>query len=145
MGIVYDIFISYSKNDEAFAELLEKQLENYVPPKTISGLHKIQVFRYAADRTGTDYEEAIYKYLKESTTLVVLCSPSSRKSRYVDGEIELFNKEKPRNKIIPILLAGIPNNEAENESEKAFPENLFLKYKMPLAINFKNFKIKADK
>ncbi len=62
----YYAFISYSAEDKAFAEKLEKALENYKPPKDLNLPQRhLNVFRYETDMTGTEYYESIQKHLTQ--------------------------------------------------------------------------------
>ena len=79
--------------------------------------------------------------------MIVLCSPHARKSQYVNDEIRHFAQERGKENIIPVLVSGVPNNEAklEQEQEKAFPEALSELMEMPLAANYLGFDSKKDK
>ncbi len=122
-----DAFISYSRKDREFAAKLEKALKNYKPPKGLNlPQRNLVVFRDEEDFTGGEYHASLEKHLKGSRKMVVICSPHARQSQYVNDEIRLFAKERGSENIIPVLVSGIPNNEAkpEQEGEKAFPDNL---------------------
>lgn len=154
----YDAFISYShradqkddrdKKDKIFASLLEKALESYKPPKGSAIFQKrLDIFRDEEDFTGADYYKAVKKHLQESRKLILICSPAARASQYVNDEVRIFTETNGSDNIIPILLSGIPNNEAssEQDAEKAFPEALVENITMPLAINYRNFQSSKDK
>ena len=122
-----DAFISYSRKDREFAARLQEALGKYKPPKGLKlPQRRLVVFRDEEDFTGTEYHASLEKHLKNSRKMIVLCSPNARRSQYVNDEIRLFVKERGRENIIPVLVSGIPNNEAkpEQEEEKAFPEAL---------------------
>ncbi|GEM_PF-2573721 len=144
----YDAFISYSSKDRNFARLLESRLEKYVPPKSIRTPAKhLNVFRYEGDMAGTDYDLAIEQYIRQSSKLILICSPDSANSSYVDGEIKSFlNYNRPEN-IITLIVRGIPNNEATDETNhlKAFPEAILEVQKMPLAKEYRNFDAKKHR
>ena len=122
---INDAFISYSRKDIEFARKLEKALENYQPRKDLNVPQRnLVVFRDEADLTGVEYEESIKKQLKNSKKMIVICSPNARKkSDYINEEIHIFAQAHGASNIIPILLSGIPNNDAkpEQEDEMAFP------------------------
>ncbi|RMF61139.1 MAG: TIR domain-containing protein [Calditrichaeota bacterium] len=137
----YDAFISYSRKDKEFAIKLEKALENFKPPK-IQGVPQrhLKIFRDEEDLSGTEYFQTIDNSLANAKKLLVICSPSARESDYVNDEIRRFvEKNKPAD-IIPILLDGIPNNEANQRQKRlmAFPEALTDVMEMPLAVSFLN-------
>lgn len=124
---LHDAFISYSRKDKVFASLVEKALENYTPPKSSAISQKrLNIFRDEEDFTGTDYHKAVRKHLQESRKLILICSPAARASCYVNDEVRIFAEVNGGDNIIPILLSGIPNNEAseEQDAEKAFPDTL---------------------
>lgn len=145
---LHDAFISYSRKDKAFAALLEKALESFSPPKigNIPQKH-LDIFRDEEDFTGTDYHKAVNKHLQESRKLILICSPAARASRYVNDEVRVFAEANGSDNIIPILLNGIPNNEAsaEQDAEKAFPDTLVEIIQMPLAISYRDFQPSNDK
>jgi WD40 repeat protein len=145
----YDAFISYSGHDTEFARVLENTLEAYKPPPGLNlPLRYLRVFRYEGDMTGSEYEAAIQDKIQKSAKLIVICSPAARqKSEYVDDEICRFVQAKGAENIIPILLSGIPNNEAKPEqaAEMAFPEALCQALAMPLAVNYLGFNPRQDK
>ena len=137
-----DVFMSYSRKDKEFARKLEKALEEYKPPKDLKVPQRnLVVFRDEADFTGVEYHQSIEHHLKNSAKLIILCSPDSRKSPYVNDEVRRFAKlHNSADNIIPVLVSGIPNNEAKpgQEEEKAFPEGLceaMGAQGMPLAAN----------
>lgn len=143
-----DAFISYSRKDIEFAKKLEKALEDYKPPKDLNVPQRnLVIFRDESDFTGVEYEESVEKHLKSSKKMIVICSPDACKSKYVNDEIRRFAEARGAEDIIPVLLSGIPNNEATPgyEDEMAFPEALCEVQKMPLAADYRGFVIKKDK
>ena len=138
----HDVFISYSRHDRAFSELLEKTLEGYRPPSGL-GLpaRNLEIFRDESDFTGIDYYESIGKQLANSKKLIVLCSPHARASQYVNDEIQRFVQTRGVQNVIPLLVSGLPNNEAklEQEGQRAFPQALMEAMEMPLAISYLGF------
>lgn len=144
----YDAFISYSHEDANFASLLERVLEDYRPPKisNISQNH-LEIFRDKKDFVGVEYDKAVKQHLQDSRKLIVICTPRARVSQYVNDEISFFAETNGSEQIIPILLDGLPNNEAilEQETIKAFPEALINCLQMPLAIDYRGFRISSDK
>jgi hypothetical protein len=149
----YDAFISYSRKDQAFAQLLERRLEAYRPPKGLKLLTRyLRVFLDTSDIRGVDYTQTIDRELRRSNTLIVVCSPAARASAYVQNEIRRFialrraQGKEPR--IVSLLVGGIPNNEAttlDDEARKAFPEALYEAATIPLAQSFLEFDPKRHK
>lgn len=142
----FDVFLSYSRKDEEFGKKLEQALENFRLPKNIKtsliSRNRLSVFRDKNDLvpTDTDYYQTIAGYLKRSGNLIVICSPNARRSQYVNQEIAAFLESHEPKRLIPVLLAGRPNNESEaNADEHAFPEALCNALQMPLALQFTGF------
>lgn len=75
----YDAFISYSRRDAAFCEILERRLRSYRPPAGLGlPMRRLSVFRDANDLVGADYFTAIGGFMSRSDKLIVVCSPSAR-------------------------------------------------------------------
>ena len=133
----YDVFISYSRRDIVFARALEKALEDYSPPGDLAVPQRhLVVFRDEEDFTGVEYNNSVREHLKNSAKMLVICSPYARASKFVSDEIRFFADMRGSENIIPVLLSGIPNNEAkkpEQEELKAFPRCLREVMKMPQA------------
>ncbi|MGE0887421.1 MAG: TIR domain-containing protein, partial [Blastocatellales bacterium] len=144
----HDAFIAYSRKDIQFAIKLELALENYKPPKGLNLPQRyLDVFRDEKDFGTGEYYQAVERHLASSAKLIVLCSPQSRQSQYVNHEIELFAKLRGAENIIPILIEGIPNNEVQpgKENQLAFPDSLCKLMKMPLAARYLGFDLSRDK
>lgn len=144
----YDAFISYSRHDRAFATLLQKALEAYKSPKGLEVPRRhLRIFRDEQDFTGPEYHRSLEKHLQDSAKLVVICSPVARQSPFVNDEIRRFVKIRGAEHIIPVLLSGIPNNEAkpDQEGEMAFPEALCEALGLPLAADYRGFATNKDK
>jgi WD40 repeat protein len=136
----FDAFISYSRKDIVFARALEKALRAYRSPRGVAGPRRhLRVFRDEADFTGGEYTEAIRRHLKTARKLIVLCSPAARASRYVDEEIRLFAGMHGVEAIVPVLVAGIPNNEGGADEDLAFPPSLCQLMTVPLAADYRGF------
>lgn len=144
----HDAFISYSRKNDAFAREFQRALENFKPPKDLNAPQRyLDVFRDKEDLTAGEYTENVEKNLKLSAKLIVICSPDACASQYVDDEIRRFAQNRGAANIIPILFAGIPNNEARpgQEHEVAFPRALCEVMQMPLAANYLGFDVQKDK
>ena len=113
-GPRYWAYLSYSHADEAPAARLHRALEHYTLPAAVRRAHGlpkrlIPVFRdvlelEAAAGLGKRLEAA----LDDSRWLIVLCSPASAKSKYVNAEIEYFLKKHGPERILCALLDGEP-------------------------------------
>jgi WD40 repeat protein len=127
-GFLYDAFISYSRSNGNAAAKIERDLERFPLPRDIRkrlGRRYLNVFRDVNDLTGNRLESGIEHRLEESRTLVVLCSPDARASKYVNMEIGRFAQVRDAMQIVPALVAGQPNNDAGvDAAEWAFPDAL---------------------
>jgi WD40 repeat protein len=145
----WDAFISYRRTDIAFARALQKALSAYAPPPTLPvPQRRLRVFRDEGDLTGSDYYKSIDRHINASRTLVVICSPAARQSEFVGDEIRRFAARHGGARIVTVLLAGIPNNEArlpEQAAERAFPDALLEAVQMPLAVNYHGFDATREK
>ena len=112
----YDLFISYrhTTGDRDWAKWLVEALETYRTPKHLvkRGFPpRIQrVFRDEDELpTSPDLNDNIIQALKASRFLVVICSPDTPKSQWVEREIRLFQELGGSDRIIPLLVAGEPD------------------------------------
>ena len=86
----FDVFISYSRKDLAFARPLEKALREYRPPRVLDVPQRhLQVFR-DGDLVGATLTQALEENLRRSAKLLVISSLNSRQSKWVGLEIETF-------------------------------------------------------
>jgi WD40 repeat protein len=127
-GFVYDAFISYSRKNSDAAAKIERDLQKFPLTRELRkrlGRRHLNVFRDVNDLTGNRLTPALEQNLERSRTLVVLCSPAARASTYVGLEIHRFAQLREASKIVPVLVAGVPNNERNsNPAEWAFPDAL---------------------
>ena len=78
----YDVFLSYSRADLEIADKMERDLETFPLPRSVRkrlGHRHLNVFRDISDMTGNRLESGIEQKLEQSRTLVVLCSPATRR------------------------------------------------------------------
>jgi hypothetical protein len=137
---LHDVFISYSRKDKAFAGRLEKALEAFKPPRDLPVPQRpLEAFLDEGDFTGVEYWSAVQTHLERSRKLIVVCSPAARASAYVGDEIERFLKSHGPEDLIPVLVAGVPNNEAASEDDPrcAFPRAMTRALAMPLAADWR--------
>src|SRR5215203_5241123 len=84
----FDVFISYSRRDLAFARKLQRALDNYTPPRDLRvPQRRLRVFRDESDFRGNEYISALESILASAAKVLVICSPHSRASAYVGAEI----------------------------------------------------------
>lgn len=138
----HDAFISYSRHDKRFAVALERALRRYRPPKGLPVPNRaLDVFRDEEDFTGTEYYGAVQTHLDGSRKLILLCSPDACRSAFLNDEIRRFVKTHSPSDIVPVLVAGLPNNEIRGDDPTlaAFPPALCERLELPLAADFRDF------
>lgn len=119
----YDAFISYrhAELDLYIAKKVHKGLETFRVPRAVakkSGKKNIKrVFRDQEELPiGSDLGENISSALAESEFLLVICSPRTPESYWVQKEISTFIQMHDREHVLAILVEGEP--------EDSFPEQL---------------------
>lgn len=130
----YTAFLSYSHVDEGIAGTLHRRLEGYRLPAHVrqgtAGARLGTIFRDRAELAAApSLPDAIRSALEQSAALLVLCSPESRASHWVDQEIRLFQTLNPGAPILPIILRGEPG--------EVMPSALIEDGREPLAADFR--------
>ncbi|MDZ7628812.1 MAG: TIR domain-containing protein [Parvularculaceae bacterium] len=113
MAYRYKAFISYSWADKASAEWVHRALETYRPPKTLgaSGARLHPIFRDREEEAaGRGIGAAIEEALDVSEFLIVLCSPNSAKSQWVNREIGYFKRRRDPDKVLALIVGGEPGH-----------------------------------
>jgi tetratricopeptide (TPR) repeat protein len=115
----YFAFISYSHADERWSRWLHNALETYRVPKRLVGhvgrhgpvpQRLVPVFRDRDELTGaSDLTGIVKEALEASRHLVVICSPASAKSRWVDEEVRSFKRMGRGDHILTLIVDGEPN------------------------------------
>ena len=124
----YFAFISYKREDEKWAKWLAHELDNYKLPSTLNGKELPQslrkTFRDVDELSAGNLPEQIYKALSMADNLIVVCSPRSANSDWVNKEIEDFIKIKDGkvDHIFPFIIEGEPFS--KDESKECFPKKL---------------------
>lgn len=118
-------FISYSHKDAKIARWLQQRLEQYsIPPRIYplvnrdklpeNGSHYLRpVFLDQTDLTAGLLVESLQANLESAKYLIVICSPHSAKSDWVDQEVAYFLEqgediEERLKMIIPFVVDGVP-------------------------------------
>ena len=112
---VYDAFISYSHRDLNWARWVQRRVETFrvpkdVPNRSLMGRH-LRVFRDQTDLAGSELQEALRKELRASRDLIVICSPASAASRWVNDEVSFFRSLGEGRRIIPFIVKGEPESD----------------------------------
>jgi tetratricopeptide (TPR) repeat protein len=132
----YMAFLSYSHDDAEMAEWLHESLEEFrVParlvgqltdqgpvPKKLSPIFRDRHELAASPDLGEEIEEAI----SGSRFLIVLCSPSAAKSRWIDEEIACFKRLHQEDLVLAAIVDGEPfaSDMPGREHEECFPPSL---------------------
>lgn len=140
MGRRYRAFISYSWADKAWAGWLHRALETYRPPRSLVGRRtsvgpvprRLQpVFKDREEEAaGHGISASIEAAMADSDFLVVVCSPRSVRSKWVNREIAWFKTHRLKERILALVVDGEPGASlAEGcrprESDReCFPETL---------------------
>ena len=143
----YYAFISYSHRDKKTAQRLHKRLRSYhLPSKLIQSHPELpkklgSVFLDEANLVAKEgsLTESLQGYLRDSKFLILICSPDSAKSPYVNDEVEYFMKLGRRKHIIPLIVSGLPHSKDPN-AECFVPAILNLSRELePLGIDLKTY------
>lgn len=113
----YEAFISYKhhKRDGALAKRIQRAIEGRRLPRDIGGNRAGErlgkCFRDEDELHSSDSLPALIEdALKHARYLIVICSPEMRASAWVAREVELFASYHGRDKILPVLAEGEPQD-----------------------------------
>ena len=112
----YYAFISYKRGekDETYAKWLQNKLESFRIPTEIASSDKtvpkrIKVFRDKTDLgSHANLQQGLATSLSKSRFLIVVCSPRSAESPYVDDEVRFFQEQGRGAQVIPFIINGTP-------------------------------------
>lgn len=125
----YKAFISHTECDSHWAKRLHDRLNHYSIPSKLRKLHPglpknlRPVFWYKRDISELHLKQVIRKELYNSEYLIVICSPESAKSVWVNEEVRIFKEDFGRgDRIIPFVVDGTAN--ATDPGTECFPDLL---------------------
>jgi len=114
----YRAFISYSHRDSAWADWLHRALESYsIPPRlvgltTSAGVIPASLSPIFRDRdelpSATNLSRKVGEVLAQSACLIVVCSPHSAQSHWVDEEVKAFQRLGRADRIYCLIVDGEP-------------------------------------
>ena len=111
----YNAFISYKHAplDTKVAEHVQRNLEHFHIPHGLrkkTGRKKIErIFRDKDELPITsDLTDTIANALEKAEYLIVICSPNTKQSIWVEREINFFLKNHTKNQILTVLADGEP-------------------------------------
>jgi hypothetical protein len=128
-AVKYRAFISYSQRDKRVARALQRALESYrvppgVQPAGLAPDRRIgRIFRDDDElaASGT-LSGALEGALRASENLIVVCSPHSAASHWVNEEIDLFRSLHGPERIYAIVIDGEPDS--IDPERQCFPKAL---------------------
>lgn len=120
----YYAFISYQRSDEQWAKWLHHKLEHYKLPSNLNGRTNLPkeirpVFKDTSELAPGNLPEQINQALEQSKYLIVVCSPRSAQSEWVNKEITSFISMGKTVNVIPFIIDG--KAFADNPSDECFP------------------------
>jgi tetratricopeptide (TPR) repeat protein len=114
----YRAFISYSHRDKAWAGWLHRALETYAVPKHLVGqatafgeipARLAPIFRDRDElASATDLGRKVNEALAQSANLLVICSPNSATSHWVNEEVLAFKRLGRSERIFCLIVDGEP-------------------------------------
>ena len=115
----YWAFISYSHSDEQWAQWLHTELETYRVPRRLVGRQNafgtvprrvFPIFRDREELPGSfDLGSNLTDALRLSRNLIVICSPRSAASHWVNEEIKLYKSMGREARVLCLIVEGEPN------------------------------------
>src|SRR5580658_2128832 len=137
----YKAFLSYSHRDKGWGDWLHKALESYRVPRRLVGTAgrdgplPAKLFPVFRDReelsSSSDLNDQIKAALAQSAYLIVVCSPNSANSHWVNEEILAFKRMGREDRVLALIVDGEPDaaDKAGMEgTRECFPRGL--KYKL---------------
>jgi TIR domain len=134
----YWAFIAYSHHDVEVAQWLHTELEAYRLPNSMVGRlvakqtipkRLFPVFRDIEELPGaSNLTSKISEALEKSHALIVLCSPYSALSPWVDEEVRRFKLMGKADRIFPVIIDGEPyaSQKPDARAPECFPPALRL-------------------
>jgi len=118
-GFGYRAFLSYSHQDQSWAQWLHRAIETYRVPSRLVGQptaagpiprRLAPIFRDRDELpSATDLGRKVDEALERSANLIVICSPAAAASRWVDAEVLAFKRRGRADRIFCLVVAGEPN------------------------------------
>ena len=115
----YFAFISYSHQNQRWADWLHKALETYRVPSrlvgqtTSAGVIPPRIAPIFRDRdelaSSSDLGRTVNAAIAQSRSLIVICSPASAQSRWVNEEVLAFKRLGGSDRIFCCIVDGEPN------------------------------------
>ena len=132
----YWAFVSYSHQNKKWGEWLIKTIETFSVPDDLVGRDgdfgeiPKKLFPLFRDQdelaVAADLGEKIEEALTQSRFLIVICSPDSARSQWVNREISTFKAWGRSQRVLSVIVDGEPgaSNDSEQANEECFPSAL---------------------
>ena len=127
----YWAFISYSHADAKWGDWLHNALETYrVPSRLVRKAHPAgsvprRIFPVFRDReelaSSASLGENIEAALRASRAEVVICSPRSAASKWVNEEVKLYKSMGREDRVFCLIVDGEPNAPEHSSALECFP------------------------
>lgn len=124
----YFAFISFQSADAREAVRLQHAIESYRLPAVLCKQNNVPrrikpLYCYLNDmHAGEELMQELKSRMEQSRYLIVVCSPRSAQSVYVNSGIDYFVSLGRRDSIIPVIVDGVPySNDPQTE---CFPDAL---------------------
>ncbi len=128
----YWAFISYSHADEEWAKWLHKSIETYRVPRKLIGRETalgtlpkrlFPVFRDRDELPGaSDLGGKLQDALIKSRSLIVICSPKSAVSKWVNEEVKTYKSLGRADHVLCLMTDGEPNAAPDSGLLECFPQ-----------------------
>ena len=119
-GLKYRAFLSYSHADTAVAQRVHRRLEGFHIDSDLVGRATPTgpvpkslrpVFRDRQDfDAGGSLSDLTSAAITQSAALILIASPRSARSKYVNEEVRLFKSRHPDRPLIPLIVDGKPGD-----------------------------------
>ena len=135
-GFSYRAFISYSHRDKAHVRRLHREVESFRIPKKLVGRvtsvgevprRLAPVFRDRDELpASSDLGAQLRAAISGSMFLIVICSPASATSHWVDQEIINFKRAHGEGNLLALIVDGTPygSDTPGQEEDECFPRAL---------------------
>lgn len=132
----YWAFISYSHSDARWGDWLHRKVEGYRVPRGLVG--KPSADGHVPRRLGPIYRDreespvssdlgaSLKKWLQRSRYLIVICSPRSAQSHWVNEEVRYFKARHGEGRVLCLIVEGEPHaaGKADSSTMECFPASV---------------------
>jgi hypothetical protein len=129
----YWAFISYSHSDTRWGDWLHRKLERYRVPRGLVGKPSpdgrvprrlCPIYRDREESpVSSDLGATLKNWLERSRYLIVICSPRSAQSHWVNEEVRYFKARHGEGRVLCLIVEGEPATASETDSSptECFP------------------------